>query len=52
MLIGRRELNHFLMFFKEESESLFEENNMDKVFDCSQGHPIVLKKFLGGNIVP
>jgi len=36
--------------FKEESESLFEENNMDKVFDCSQGHPIVLKKFLGGNI--
>ena len=23
---------------------------MDKVFDCSQGHPIVLKKFLGGNI--
>ncbi len=36
--------------FKEESEYLFKENNMDEVFDCSQGHPIVLKKFLGGNI--
>jgi hypothetical protein len=36
--------------FKEESEYLFKENSMDKVFDCSQGHPIVLKKFLGGNI--
>ena len=36
--------------FKEESEDLFQENEVDKVFDCSQGHPIVLKKFLGGNI--
>ena len=36
--------------FKEESEDLFKNNDMDKVFDCSQGHPIVLKKFLGGNI--
>ena len=36
--------------FKEESEDLFQNNDMDEVFDCSQGHPIVLKKFLGGNI--
>ena len=36
--------------FKEESEDLFQENEVDEVFDCSQGHPIVLKKFLGGNI--
>ena len=36
--------------FKEESETLFAENKVDDVFDCSKGHPIVLKKFLGGNI--
>ena len=36
--------------FKEESETLFQENKVDEVFDCSGGHPIVLRKFLGGNI--
>ena len=36
--------------FKEESEILFTDNKVNDVFDCSQGHPIVLKKFLGGNI--
>ena len=33
--------------FREESEDLFKENEVD-VFDCSKGHPIILKKFLGG----
>ena len=36
--------------FKEETEYLFKDKKMDEVFDCSKGHPIVLKKFLGGNI--
>ena len=36
--------------FKEESEFLFKDHKMDEVFDCSRGHPIILKKFLGGNI--
>ncbi len=36
--------------FKEDSEKLFTDNKVDDVFDCSKGHPIVLKKFLGGNI--
>ena len=36
--------------FKEDSEKLFIDNKVDDVFDCSKGHPIVLKKFLGGNI--
>ena len=36
--------------FKEESEFLFKDHQMDEVFDCSRGHPIILKKFLGGNI--
>ena len=36
--------------FKEDCEKLFTDNKIDDVFDCSKGHPIVLKKFLGGNI--
>ena len=36
--------------FKEQSNELFSENELESVFDCSKGHPIVLKKFLGGNI--
>ena len=36
--------------FKEESQSLFEENKFDDVFNCSKGHPPLLKKFLSGNI--
>ena len=36
--------------FKEETSSLFEENKFEEVFDCSKGHPPVLKKFLSGKI--
>ncbi len=36
--------------FKEESQSLFEDNKFDEVFNCSKGHPPLLKKFLSGNI--
>ena len=36
--------------FTEQSENLLSENDLEKVFDCSKGHPIVLKKYLGGEI--
>jgi len=36
--------------FKQESQTLFEENKFDDVFNCSKGHPPLLKKFLSGNI--
>ena len=36
--------------FKEESQNLFEGQKIDDVFDCSKGHPLVLKKYLGGDI--
>jgi len=36
--------------FTQESEELFSDNKVDDVFDCSKGHPIVLKKFLSGKI--
>jgi len=36
--------------FKEQSNELFSENELESVFDCSRGHPTVLKKFLSGTI--
>jgi hypothetical protein len=36
--------------FKEQSNELFSENELESVFDCSKGHPTVLKKFLSGKI--
>jgi len=36
--------------FREETQSLFENKKEDDVFDCSKGHPPVLKKFLNGNV--
>ncbi len=36
--------------FKQQSENLLSENDLEKVFNCSKGHPIVLKKYLGGEI--
>lgn len=36
--------------FKEESQSLFENNNFNDIFKCIKGHPILLKKFLSGEV--
>jgi len=36
--------------FTQESEELFSEYKVDDVFDCTKGHPIILKKFLSGKI--
>ena len=36
--------------FTEQSEKLLSENDLSKVFSCSKGHPLLLKKYLGGEI--
>lgn len=36
--------------FKQESKQLFEEVDLPTVFNCSQGHPVLLKKFLSNKI--
>ena len=36
--------------FKEQSEELLSEIKLEDAFNCSKGHPPVLKKFLGGKI--
>jgi hypothetical protein len=38
--------------FKEQSTELFSENELETVFNCSRGHPIVLKRFLSGKLSP
>ena len=36
--------------FRQEIDSLFEDKKVDDVFDCSKGHPPILKSYLGGDI--
>ena len=36
--------------FKEQSIELLSKKNLNEVFDCSKGHPLLLKKYLGGEI--
>jgi hypothetical protein len=36
--------------FKEECGILFDDNKIDDVFDCSKGHPLILKKHLSKEV--
>ena len=36
--------------FKQETESVFENKKVDDMFDCSKGHPPILKIYLKGDI--
>ena len=36
--------------FKEQSKKLLSEKQLEEVFNCSKGHPPILKKYLGGEI--
>jgi len=36
--------------FKEQSNELLSNKNLNEVFDCSKGHPPLLKRYLGGEI--
>ena len=36
--------------FKEQLKELLLEKDLNTVFDCSKGHPFVLKRYLGGEI--
>ena len=36
--------------FKEQSNELLSQNDLETLFNCSKGHPPILKKYLGGEI--
>ena len=38
--------------FKEQSAELFSQTKLEDVFNCSKGHPILLKRFLSGKLSP
>ena len=45
----KKKVQSLSYIFKEETNSLFENSKVDDVFDCSSGHPPILKSYLGGN---
>lgn len=48
---GWQKKNQSLSYlFKQESNSLFANSELNEIFDCSSGHPILLRKYLSGNI--
>ena len=36
--------------FREQSNELLGNQSLDKILECKKGHPVILKRFLGGNI--
>jgi len=46
----KKKVQSLTYIFKEEAESVFDNKNVDDMFDCSKGHPPILKSYLGGDI--
>ena len=46
----QKKVQSLTYIFKQETESVFENKKMDDMFDCSKGHPPILKSYLGGDI--
>ena len=46
----QKKVQSLTYIFKEETESVFENKKIDDMFDCSKGHPPILKSYLGGDI--
>jgi len=36
--------------FKEQSSELLSENELETLFNCTKGHPVILKKYLSGSV--
>ena len=46
----KRKVQSLTYIFKQETENVFENKKVDDMFDCSKGHPPILKSYLGGDI--
>ena len=46
----KKKVQSLTYIFKEETESVFENKKVDDMFDCSKGHPPILKIYLKGDI--
>jgi len=45
----KKKVQSLSYIFKDEIDFLLENKKVDEVFDCSSGHPLILKSHLGGN---
>jgi len=45
----KKKVQSLSYIFKEETESVFNNRKVDDVFNCSKGHPPILKSYLGGS---
>jgi len=45
----KRKVQSLSYVFKEEVDNLFRDKKVDDVFNCSKGHPPILKSYLGGD---
>jgi len=45
----KKKVQSLSYIFKEETESIFSNRKVDDVFNCSKGHPPILKSYLGGD---
>ena len=43
----KKRIQSLSYIFKEEVNSLFDEKQLNEVFDCSKGHPVILRSYLG-----
>ena len=46
----KKKVQSLSYIFKEEVENVFDNKKVDDMFDCSKGHPPILKSYLGGDI--
>jgi len=46
----KKKVQSLTYIFKEETENVFDNKKVDDMFDCSKGHPPILKSYLGGDI--
>ena len=46
----KKRIQSLSYIFKEEVNSLFDDKQLNEVFDCSKGHPPILRNYLGGKI--
>ena len=45
----KKKVQSLSYIFKEEVENVFDDQKVDDAFDCSKGHPPILKSYLGGD---
>ena len=46
----RKRQQSLTYLFKEQSNELLLENELENLFNCTKGHPILLKRFLSGSV--